>query len=113
MHGYHLDDETEYAHYYEKMLKFLLDEFAPTPIFVVLSNYVTDREDDKRVQKRNKVATDLANKYNLPVIDFYTLTKSHADMISPDGVHLIKDGYRLLAESLVNIIKEKLSPQNG
>ena len=31
LHGWHLQDETEYKQYYEKMIQFLINEFSGTP----------------------------------------------------------------------------------
>ena len=35
-------------------------------------------------------------------------TKEHEDLISPDGVHLLQDGYALLADAIVKAVKELL-----
>ena len=105
LHGWHLYDETEYGVYYEKMLNFLLKEFKNTPLFLVLTTHVTNPERDARVAVRNRVVSDLAKKYHLPTIDFYTITKEHEDQLT-DGVHLTGDGYDLLARKLVeNVYK--------
>lgn len=61
---------------------------------------------EERVIKRNRVMKALTKKYSLPVIDFYTVTKEHADLLSHDGVHLSKDEYALLAEKLVKRVSE-------
>lgn len=106
LHGWHLDDETEYAEAYEKMIVFLLKEFSGTPIALLTTTHVADEEREKRVIKRNAVMMTLAKKYNLPVIDFYAVTKEHADQLSSDGVHLSKPGYVLLAEELVQRVSE-------
>ena len=108
LHGWHLDDTTEYAQDYEKMLVFLLEEFKGTPLFLLLTTYVADAERDKRVQVRNEVVLKLAEKYNLPVIDFYSIVKEHKDLLIPDGVHLQAEGYQLLAEHVVKIIREAI-----
>lgn len=106
LHGWHLDDETEYAEYYEKMLRFLLDEFKGTPLLVVLTTHIADPEREERVLARNRVAKSLAEKYNLPVVDFYTITKNNDNFLSADGVHLVREGYQLLATELVSVVKE-------
>lgn len=106
LHGWHLDDETEYAEAYEKMILFLLKEFSGTPLALLTTTHVANEDREKRVIKRNQLMADLAKKYDLPVIDFYTITKEHADLLSPDGVHLSKDGYKLLAEELVKRVSE-------
>lgn len=104
LHGWHLDDESEYGKYYEEMIKFLISEFPGTTIFLLLTTAVADLERDSRVVKRNATVVALAKRYNLPVIDFYSIVDSNRDLISGDGVHLIEEGYRLLAEKIITEI---------
>lgn len=106
LHGWHLDDESEYGKYYEEMIKFLISEFEGTPVYLVLTSAVADPERNERVVKRNAVALSLAEKYALPVIDYYSIVNDHRDLICPDGVHLLPDGYKLLAERIVTEVKE-------
>ena len=47
-------------------------------------------------------------KYNLPIVDFYKITKEHEDTIT-DGVHLNQEGYKYLAEELVKKVREYIS----
>ena len=112
LHGWHLNDEDEYAQYYEKMIAFLLSEYSGTPLFLLLTTHVADSERDARVQARNRAASSLAQKYGLPVIDLYCITKEHADLLSPDGVHFVGDGYRLIAEEIVRRIGESILQQH-
>ena len=106
LHGWHLDDETEYAKTYEEMINFLLTEFPGTPLALIATTHVAREDREARVIKRNNVMKALATKYGLPVIDFYTITNEHAELLSADGVHLSKDGYALLAEELVKRVGE-------
>ena len=106
LHGWHLDDESEYAEGYEKILRFLLDEFKRTPIILILTTYVADAERNSRVEKRNRVVAALAEKYGLPLIDSYSLTKDRADLLISDGVHWLPEGYQLLADELLRHVKE-------
>jgi hypothetical protein len=108
LHGWHLDDRTEYRENYEKLLKFILSEFESTPVFIVLTTAVADPERDARVKERNKVVCELAEIYGLPVIDLYSVTDSHRDLISADGVHLSPEGYELLAKKLVQQVGDVL-----
>lgn len=105
LHGWHLDDETEYVTAYEKLLCLLLKEFEGTPFVILLTTHVADPDRDKRVQKRNEKVMEIAKKYNLPTVDFYSITKKHEDTIT-DGVHLNQEGYRYLAEAVVDKVKE-------
>ena len=106
LHGWHLDDETEYAEAYEDMILFLLKEFPGTPLALLTTTHVASEEREGRVIKRNRVMMALAQKYDLPVIDFYTITKEAPELLSGDGVHLSKDGYVLLAKELVKRVGE-------
>jgi hypothetical protein len=106
LHGWHLDDESKYREYYEKMIEFLKSEFAQTPIFLVLTTAVADMERNARVVKRNDVVKALAEKHGLPTVDFYSIVNDHRGLICQDGVHLLPDGYKLLAEKLVSVVKK-------
>lgn len=108
LHGWHLDDETAYKQGYEKVLNFLLGEFTKTPIFLLLTTAVADEDRNDRVVARNKVVQELAEAYNLPVIDLYTITDEHRELISADGVHLVPEGYKLLADKIVSELKKSL-----
>ena len=105
LHGWHLDDESEYREHYENFLKFLMSEYPETPVFVVLTTAVTNDERNLRVIKRNEVVTDIAKKLDLPIIDLYAASTSQAELHSPDGVHLNKLGYDILANEIVKALK--------
>lgn len=105
LHGWHLEDTTEYKEGYERILQFLIKEFEGTPLVILLTTHVSDDERDKRVVKRNQAASELAKKYDLPVVDLYSITKEHADTIT-DGVHLNGEGYGYLAEAIVKKVRE-------
>lgn len=106
LHGWHLNDEAEYGYYFEEMVKFMIDEFKGTPLFVVLTTHIRDEEREKRVIIRNKVARDIAQKYDLPVIDFYSVSLKVANLLSPDGVHFTQKGYEALANEAIRSIGE-------
>ena len=88
------------------MIKFLISEFSDVPVFLLLTTAVADTARDARVVKRNEAVRSLAEKYALPIIDFYSIVNSHRELISADGVHLLPDGYKLLAEKIVSTVKE-------
>ena len=108
LHGWHLEDETEYASYYEKLLLFLREEFAGTPILLLLTTHVADGERDRRVRTRNRVVCALAEKYGLKTVDLYAVVRENAHLLSADGVHLVPEGYRLLAGALLEAVKPLL-----
>lgn len=102
LHGWHLTKE-EYENYYEEMLTFLV-EFQ-IPIYVILTTYVTDNpEHSERVKIRNDIAKLLAKKYNLPIIDLYSISVDNANL-QIDGVHFDVAGYEKLAECILSEIK--------
>ena len=102
LHGWHLDDSTEYAEYYENFVKFILSEIK-APLILLLTTHVSDPERDKRVVARNKAVRDIAEKYSLPTVDLYSLTNTEG-IIGGDGVHLTPDGYNLLAKAVVEAV---------
>ena len=104
LHGWHLDDDTEYIQYYEQLVKFLLSEFGATPIVLILTTAIADEKRNARVVKRNNAVVKLAAAYNLSVVDLYSVVNEHRELLSPDGVHLIPEGYKLLASALLSHI---------
>ncbi len=107
LHGWHLCDETEYAVYYEKMVRFLMESFCDTPVFLVLTTHVSNEARDKRVVARNKIALEIAGKYNLHVIDLYSVTLENSSLLSNDGVHFVQEGYELIADTIIGEISSK------
>jgi hypothetical protein len=111
LHGWHLDDEKEYPEHYEKTVRFLIDAFKGTPVFLVLTTHVADKERDNRVKKRNCAVKAIAQKYGLPIIDFYTPSSEKPELLSGDGVHFTEEGYNVLAstaiQALLSVIEAK------
>lgn len=105
LHGWHLNDETEYPEFYEKVIQFLLSEFEGKKIFLVLTTSVADSDREKRVKARNKAVCELAEKYALPVIDLYSTSVKYKNFRIDDGVHYISDGYRKFAAKILEDIK--------
>lgn len=105
LHGWHLDDDTQYPCYYEKMVKFLLDEFNDTPIVIVLTTSVANTEREQRVKRRNEAAIKIAHKYGLPIIDLYSVSVESSKFRSADGVHFEIDGYEKFAKQIVCDLK--------
>ena len=106
LHGWHLDDKTEYPKFYEELVKFLVEEFKGTPVEIVLTTAVADPERNARVVERNAAACAIAEKYGLATVDFYSIVKGNMELLIGDGVHLKSEGYRLLAAELVKRAKE-------
>jgi lysophospholipase L1-like esterase len=106
LHGWHLEDKTEYKEYLEDFVKYLMEEFKGTPIYIVLTTYYSNEKRVNRVVARNEVALVVAKKYNLPVIDLYTVSVNNKDLLSEDGVHFVDAGYEKLAQEILDKISE-------
>ncbi|MBR5519360.1 MAG: SGNH/GDSL hydrolase family protein [Clostridia bacterium] len=99
LHGWHLSDAA-YEEHYEKLLTFLLQ--TNTPVYVVLTtDDMVHPDKTEIVQRRNKIAAKLAEKYRLPVIDLYSVAIQNSDCHVPDGVHFTNQGYELLAKHIL------------
>lgn len=104
LHGWHLEDKTDYLCHYESMIKFLMEEYPDTPIYVVLTTAITDPW-DCRVKERNRSASLVAEKYGLPIIDIYTPIDENRHLVTPDKIHLTDEGYKLIAKTILDSIK--------
>ena len=105
LHGFHLSDAEEYKDYYEKMVKFLMEEYRDIPIALVLTTSVAD-SDNERVIVRNESVKAIAEKYGLPIIDLYSVSVKCAKLHSTDGVHFTEEGYEKLAKKLLESVYE-------
>lgn len=103
LHGFHLEDATEYKEYYEKMVCFLLEEYQGTPIALVLTTCI-EGERNQRVEVRNQSVREIAQKYELPIIDLYQASVEHVSLRSEDGVHFTTQGYEKMAQVLLDSI---------
>ena len=105
LHGWHLDDDEQYPYYYEKTVKFLLEEFHDTPIAIVLTTSVSDAQREQRVKRRNEVARRIATQYGLSVIDLYSLSVEFSEFRKADGVHFTDAGYEKFAQQIIRDLK--------
>ena len=108
LHGLHLSKE-DYKHHYEGLIKFLFEEFENTPVILLLSTHQAKPERDALVVERNRMVSELAEKYGLPIIDLYSVSKAHPELLSNDGIHLLPEGYSLLAREIVSKVKTFLN----
>lgn len=104
LHGSHLNDTEEYGDYYEKIVRFLMEEYSDVPLALVLSTSV-DGLFNERVMIRNETVKKIAEKYKLPVIDLYEPSVECADLHS-DGIHFTDEGYEKLARKILEVIHE-------
>ena len=52
----------------------------------------------------NAVAEKLAKKYDLPIIDLYTVAVENEKLHAPDGVHFTPEGYEKMARYILDTI---------
>lgn len=104
LHGFHLEDNNEYAQYYEEMVKFLLDEHKNVPLYLLLTTYIRDEDRLERVKLRNQAVLKIAEKYHLPVIDLYAVTEKNKELLSEDGIHFTEEGYEMIAKEIISVI---------
>jgi lysophospholipase L1-like esterase len=106
LHGWHINDGEEYKNLYKNMLEFLMENFKDTPLYIITTTHVANPEREQRVIVRNKMALELAKELNLGVIDFYALSAKNPELVGGDGVHFTPDGYKALAEALLETFKD-------
>ena len=113
LHGWHLSEE-EYEKEYRKVLKEIMELYPDTPVVIALttplqpSETESDENRNGRVLKRNEVACRLAGEFGLEVNDLYAPLEHHPELFSQDGVHLIPEGYELLAKQIADVVRTAL-----
>ena len=108
LHGFHLEDNIEYAYHYEEMVKFLLEEYPNIPLFLLLTTYIRDKARLQRVKSRNNAVLKIAEKYQLEVIDLYSATEKNKELLSEDGIHFTQEGYEVISKEIISAINRKL-----
>ena len=106
LHGWHMDVAT-YAAAYERAVTDLRQAFPDTPPILLLTTHVADPERDREVVERNRAVLAIATRQGLPVIDLYAPTLENRHLLSPDGVHLIPEGYDLIAQAILTFLTRK------
>ena len=102
LHGWHLPDE-EYLSGYENAVKFMLSK-TKAPLYILLTTTIKGDRND-RVIKRNEFAKNVANKYNLQVIDLYDVSQKNINLMCDDGVHFVDACYEIFAQEIIKNIK--------
>lgn len=103
LHGWHLDDQA-YEVFYEKTICSIREIYTGKPIVAVLTTYLGNSEQNKRVMTRNEITRRIAEKYGLPILDFYAVSLSNANWLIADGVHFEKEGYYALAQAALDFV---------
>ena len=106
LHGWHLDDE-KFAFYYEELVQFLLKKYEKNSIYIFLLTYLECSSFKDRIIPRNEVIEKIAKKYDLSIVDLYSVVKQNKELISGDGVHLLAEGTELIAKKIIEVLKEK------
>jgi len=105
LHGWHMDDETDYARAYEALLQVLGEGWQGVPLVLLLTTRVADSERDERVRHRNEAVSSLAERRGLPVLDLYSVSLANRERQLPDGVHFTPEGYEALARAILAFAK--------
>ena len=107
LHGWHLDEE-KYAPLFTELAKFIKERFAPRKFFIVLTTPTRKSgqtevfdEINTRVTVRNASATDTARELGAEVVDLYSLIENRPELYTQDGVHLVPEGYTILAKEIL------------
>ncbi len=111
LHGWHLDDGEEYKAHYEKLAAYIKKKFAPKSFYIVLTTPVRKSgnteifdERNERVKARNTVAAEIAKKLGTETVDLFSLIEDRPELYTQDGVHLVPEGYVLLAGEILKVI---------
>lgn len=114
LHGWHLNEE-EYRENYELIIGELYQKYPDIKMVIALSTPVREKDEialmGKRtndILKRNEYAVSVAEKYNLPYVDLYSVLVDKPDYYTNDGVHLNEDGYKALVREIYQKINEVL-----
>ena len=112
LHGWHLSDE-EYASHYQGLLHYVKESFPEKKLIVALSTPVRKAKDasvfderNARVIERNRIASEIAKNLEAEILDLYTPLFDKPMLYREDGVHLLDEGYELLAKQCLDKIKE-------
>ena len=97
LHGWHLSGE-EYEKAYEALVLAIRDAVPAKQILLLLSTRLRNEERTARVLARNEAVKRIGAKHGFPVIDLYSVSNEHFDLLAKDGVHYTDEGYTLFAE---------------
>ena len=114
LHGFHLSDE-EYEEHFEGVIKFLTETYPDKKLIIGLTTPAREKDNTQklaerndRVIARNRAAVRVAEKYGILVNDLYAPLDGTNKYHCQDGIHLIEEGYALLAEKIKERVYEVL-----
>ena len=111
LHGWHLDEES-FGKYFLELAKYVKEKFSPKKFYIVTTtparkfqNTEIFDERNERVKIRNLSLKEAARSLGADVLDFYSLIEGREDLYTQDGIHLIDEGYTLLAKEVIKAAK--------
>ena len=114
LHGWHLS-VLEYQEWYRKFIRFFKEKYPDKQLVIALTTPTREQDNTAKLDERNgevilrnKAVLEIAAAEEICVNDLYTPLIDHPEYYSQDGVHLIADGYRVLAKQCARVIREKL-----
>ncbi len=110
LHGWHLDS-VQYGEGLEKYVKYLMAHKSKTcKLVYALNTPVSSENPDQKfdlernqvVLARNRVAREIMQKYDIPIIDLYDLMEPELDkyIIEKGNLHYKEEGYKKMAEKI-------------
>lgn len=114
LHGWHLSIE-EYKKGLCKAIDVMKELQPGAHIILASSTPVSQKgqvktlnmERDTVLTERNKVVSQVSEKYRIAINDLYGFTLDKPELKSEDGVHFIEKGYRLLSGQVFSAIKSE------
>jgi lysophospholipase L1-like esterase len=110
LHGFHLTVES-YKEHYEYTVNKLIETKPNAKIILANSTPITvlgdvNKLDEKNqiVIERNRVVSEIAQKYNLQLNDLYNLVVDNTLIRVDDGFHYNAEGYKCLGNYVANLI---------
>ena len=110
LHGWHLDDE-KFCELFLDFAKYIKEKFAPKKLFTITTTPArksknTDVFDERNenVKIRNAGIRAAADALGAELIDFYSLIEARPELYTQDGIHLIDEGYELLAKEILKVL---------
>jgi len=82
---------------------------SSTPVTVPGDPSTLDEEKNTIVLRRNALAADIMQDYDIPTNDLYSVVAGRPQLSTGDGYHYNAEGYALLGESVVRALRAALS----
>ncbi len=112
LHGWHLTAE-EYRYHYRKIIEYIMKKYSEKRIILALTTPVRERDNQNHfaarnaiVLERNRIVKELAEEKGLVVNDLYAAIVDKPELWRPDGVHLLEEGYAVLAKQTAAVMRK-------